>query len=392
MKTSINRKVVLGLLLLFIVVPTILYWTSSYPSVAMERDLEGSFQTVGGGSYRNWDLTAGFQHSKKPEGGKTVHTYKFPEIPLRLSSATIVDLSGTRLSRRVAYEFMNELMEAPEIQRVNVQTAGDLLESPRLGELIFVIEELEHKALGIGIIEHASASYRVDAGHIPDRNWDQLRGTRTSARINMSAKTSTTYIGTPFGATQKLAKAIAAKLEVSKTLATFREKEEPVPNPPAFMIPAQAKLDGFSRVAEATGLGPVPIFAGSRIGREGEAFWRYVGNNAHDRIDRALETLVKEGWVNLNCGNRGVSGRTERAFLQKGDVIAEWIYEKGKTSPNILWLHVWRDIPEDKLRAQWVEAQRGGPEVVSAFLANLALPQRHLIEGTDKSDSNQVEE
>ena len=144
MKMSIIRKVALALLLLFLIVPPILYWTASYPSVAMERDSEGSFQTVEGGSYRNWNVTAGFQHSKTG-GGKHVRTDKFPDIPLRLSSATIVDLSGTRLSRRVAYEFMNELMEAPEIQRVDVQTAGDPLDSPRLGEFIFVIEELEHK-------------------------------------------------------------------------------------------------------------------------------------------------------------------------------------------------------------------------------------------------------
>lgn len=391
MKMSIIRKVALALLLLFLIVPPILYWTASYPSVAMERDSEGSFQTVEGGSYRNWNVTAGFQHSKT-EGGKNIRAYKFPDIPLRLSSATIVDLSGTRLSRRVAYEFMNELMEAPEIQRVDMQTAGDLLESPRLGELIFVIEELEHKALGIGVIEHASASYEVSAGYIPDRSWDPLRGTRTSARINMSVQTRTTYIGTPFGATHKLAKAIAAQLDVSEALATFREQEDPAPNPPAFMIPVQVDLVEFSRVAEATGLGPEPIFAGSRIGREGEAFWRYAGNNAHDRIDRALETLRREGWSYVKGGNRGVSGRTERAFLRKGSVMAEWIYEKNRKSPEILWVHVWRDTPEDELRAQWEEAQQGGPEVVSAFLANLAVPQRHLIEGPDKSDSKQAEE
>ena len=49
MKMSIIRKVALALLLLFLIVPTTLYWTASYPSVAMERDSEGSFQTVEGG-------------------------------------------------------------------------------------------------------------------------------------------------------------------------------------------------------------------------------------------------------------------------------------------------------------------------------------------------------
>tara|TARA_B110000285_G_scaffold36186_1_gene39080 strand:+ start:828 stop:2003 length:1176 start_codon:yes stop_codon:yes gene_type:complete len=390
MEMSITRKVTLGLLLFFIIVPPILYWTASYPSVAMERDSEGSFQTVEGGSYRNWNVAAGFQHSKTG-GGKHVRATKFTDIPLRLSSATIVDLSGTRLSRRVAYEFMNELMEAPEIQRVDVQTAGDLLESSRLGELLFVIEELEHKAFGIGVIEHASASYEVSAGHIPDRSWDPLRGTRTSARLNMNTQTSSTYIGTPFGATHKLAKSIAAQLDASEALATFREQEDPAPNPPAFMIPAQVDLAGFSRVAKATGLAPEPTFAGSRIGREGEAFWRYAGNDAHDMIERAVETLRREGWSNVEGGNRGASGRTERAFLRKGNVMAEWIYEKNRTSPEILWVHVWRDTPEDELRAQWEEAQQGGPEVVSAFLANLAVPQRHLIEDPDKFDLNQSE-
>ena len=71
--------------------------------------------------------------------------------------------------------------------------------------------------------------------------------------------------------------------------------------------------------------------------------------------------------------------------------MAEWIYEKNRTSPEILWVHVWRDTPEDELRAQWEEAQQGGPEVVSAFLANLAVPQRHLIEGSVKFDLNQSE-
>ena len=125
MKMSIIRKVALALLLLFLIVPPILYWTASYPSVAMERDADGLFQTVEGGSFRSWHFTAGF-HQNKFEGGKSVSSTKFPDIPLRLSSATIVDLSGTRLSRRVAYEFMNELMEAPEIQRVDVQTASTL--------------------------------------------------------------------------------------------------------------------------------------------------------------------------------------------------------------------------------------------------------------------------
>ena len=387
---SITRKVTLGLLLFFIVVPTILYWTASYPSVAMERDSDGSFKTVEGGSSRSWNFTAGFQQNKF-EGESFFSSTKFTDIPLRLSSATIVDLSGTRLSRRVAYEFMNELMEAPEIQRVDVQTTGDLLESSRLGELLFVIEELEHKAFGIGIIGHVSASYEVSVGHIPDRSWDPLRGTRTSARLNMNTQASSTYIGTPFGATHKLAKSIAAQLDASEALATFREQEDPAPNPPAFMIPAQVDLAGFSRVAKATGLGPEPTFAGSRIGREGEAFWRYAGNNAHDRIDRALETLRREGWSNVEGGNRGASGRTERAFLRKGNVMAEWIYEKNRTSPEILWVHVWRDTAEDELRGQWEEAQRGGPEVVSAFLANLAVPQRHLIEDPDKFDLNQSE-
>lgn len=403
MTRSLIVKVLAIALIASVALSAVTHVTAKYPSIAVERDGDGDFETVEGGTPFEWSVSAGYSWSAA-SNNHSVMQNPSGDLPVRLSSVTIVDLSGDELSRRVARHLMGVFMEEPEVQSIDVHEPGDPLESERLGELILVLEQIEADYEGLFDFDGRSARYRVTMGHSPEYGYDALAGARCVAEVSVDVDVESKTVGTPFHGIRALAESVADAIDVPELLDDLREEHGLTPPVPAFAIPEGVDLDAATQIAAATGLDAEPVLQGARFGRVGEAYWRYEGEDALDRLDRAVETLLAEGWTRLDGGNTGVDGRTHRAFLRRDRTTAEWVYEENRTKllqeerwtstnggpqvhhvegpliPPVLWVHAWKSLSDDELLGLAKEAEQQGPDALEAVAANLTTGMRSRLE------------
>ncbi|MEM9799283.1 MAG: hypothetical protein AAGA20_03090 [Planctomycetota bacterium] len=370
-------------------------------SLVVERVEDGSFEVVEGWRPFSANLTAG---TTRREGVAERQLVAVPSAgePLRLSSVTIVDLGGDGLSRRVAHGLLEAFEDEPEVQRIDVRHPGDSMESSRLGELILVLERLEvdeGDTLG-----ERRARFRGWVGSSPECCQIERVVDHEFGVCRFEVDVTTTTIGTPFHGIRELAQSVVDLISVPSILMNMRLWGEPAPPVPAFAIPSAVELDGAERIAVATGLGPEPLIQGARVGRAAAALGRSGGDDLLDRIDRAVESLVAEGWTRVPSETGGAAGCARRVTLRLGRTTAEWIYEQlgavrrppeSSASPyegaakqrledpqtsGVLWVHAWTELSDEELLGLVREGERRGPEALHALAENLSLRMRRRLE------------
>ena len=135
--TRIVKLLVVGLVLVVVrsVAGDLL---SRDPSVAYARDATGDFQVIAGTASRDWGIRLE-QIRGATQASRDTLGYPKTGHPLQLSSLTILDVSGSAVSRRLAHRIMEQAKSIPEMQRVDVRVPGEPLALERLGELILVL-------------------------------------------------------------------------------------------------------------------------------------------------------------------------------------------------------------------------------------------------------------
>lgn len=391
---------VLGVLLLISILGSL---TATFPSVAYARSAGGSFERVAGGGSHEMGFHAGYTHSAT-DTSRSLSTPDWCAHPLQLSSLSILDVSGTNLSRQVAYRLMNTAKGMDSMEHIDVRTPGTALDVSRMGDLILIVEELDSKP-GMAFGEW-KAEYRVFLGYKPPFGWLDSKETISPLNLQWDISTRTRFFGTPLRRTAAVAEVIADSIDFEDAIEGTLENFEAAPSVPEAALPAAVDLGTSAAVVAATGLEGPPLMSGYRIGRKGEALWRFVGADACERIDAARATLEDQGWRVHDSGSRGVDGKTHRVILRRGDEFAEWVYQenretalqqeswtssqlpdgtwseqehhvRGPALPPAIWLHYWHEQSPAELKASMLAA---GPDEGDAILC-LPTHQREIVAG-----------
>lgn len=395
----------LGVLLLISVVGTL---TATFPSVAYARTGGGSFERIAGEGSLQMSFHAGYTQSAT-NTSRSLSTPDFCAHPLQLSSLSILDVSGTDLSRQVAYRLMDTAKETDSMEHVDVRTPGTPLETSRIGDLVLVVEELVSKP-GFWFGEW-EAKYRVFLGYKPPVGWLDCKETISPVNVDWDISTGVRFFGTPLHRTAAVAEVIADEVDLEEAFQSLLEKFQAAPAVPNAALPSTVDLGAAAEVAAATGLEEEPLMSGCRIGRKGEALWRYIGPDACERIDAARETLEAKGWTVHDAGSRGVDKKTHRVVLRRGDEFAEWIYEENRENalqqeswtsqqlpdgswgeqehhvvgpplPPAIWIHYWHEQSAAELEASMLAA---GPKKRAAIQC-LPTHQKELLVGDSAAE------
>ncbi|MEL6907431.1 MAG: hypothetical protein AAFP22_18635, partial [Planctomycetota bacterium] len=315
------------------------------------------------------------------------------------SSLTIVDLSGTRLTGRVAHALVDRAKAVPSLERIDVRTPSQPMLDTPLGDQILLLEEFESDrgalagALPIGRAKGVIQAY---FGHVPQVSWVVDWGTAQRVNGDWTVDASVFHVGSPLARTRTVANYIADAMTLP---ALFEELNGDGPELPAF--PAELVADSIDlgtsdEILAAFAIDGPPVFTGVRHQRKGEALWRYAGADATERLESALAALRAAGW---ESSGRGLDddGRPRVRMLRRGDEHV-WFQDEDSrrqwhqlprnrqfdpldpsAGPEPLepavHVHYRHEPNEDELRALVARSEELG--VRDALIAN--LPQEHLV-------------
>lgn len=377
---------------------------ADFSSTAYERTDGGGFRRVAGGSKPPLGLLF-----RVTRGDYNTDEISFNDItaerPFSRSSISIIDISGTTLSRRLAHAVAQSVRKLPDLEWVDVRIVGEPLDVQRMGDLILVIEEFQAKQTWL---VNWTTHHRVHMGYIPEYGTGEpvIGGGPRSVMWEIEATQQ--FFGTPWRAAEGVAENIASAMDLAAALERAAEKHAPTHAVPPMLLPAAFEGPGEKAVAAATGLESPPLLRGVRAGVQGEALWRYEGSDAALRLVHAAEALERDGWTRLPGGSRSPEGDLHRTGVTRGSESVEWVYENGRTSilqeewwssrrladgsrsapvhhvrgpelPPVLWIHYRNEMTADQLRSTWTAAQADGADTAEAFVSNLSKPQRALL-------------
>ena len=326
-KKKIARLMLIAAAALFIL-PAALELVQSMPgSAAWERTSDDSFDRIYGSDPFSFWLCFSSHQAK---GGTITRTQTHASQPMRLGSLTIIDLSATPLSRKIAHQLASDARQLEGLTAVDVRTFGDDVERNLIGDQLLVLEEIDSNASSWLPVSGQRAHVRARMGHVPEYGWGDDRATIQALQAEWSVKHSGFYLGTPGGAVGKLAKSIAAKIDLAKTWAEMADGEGPIlreqVNSSGVLAP---DLGTSSEIRAAMKLKTPAILQGRRHGRVGEAHWRYEAPDAVDRLEAAVSQLKVSGWK-IGNESSGVDGRVHMSRLSRGNEAVRFSYEENR--------------------------------------------------------------
>jgi len=332
MKPSLTKKTVLRIILIvaaaLVFLPIALALFMPVPgSAAWERTDDGSFDRLYGADPFSFALSF-TSYKKSSSSGRKSH--EKARQPMRLGSLTIVDLSATPLSSRVAHELASDARRLDGVTTVEVRVAGDDVDRHFIGDQILVLEEISSSVSRWLPISRSTADIRAWIGHIPEYGHLDDLETVQPRQQSCSVGLKGLYIGLPGGAPAKAAKSIAENMGLKKVWEAMADIEGPVHREyvnSSEVLPPD--LGSSSEVTAAMKLTSPPVLKGRRHARVGEAHWRYEAPDGVDRLEAAVEQLKASGWQK-GAWNSGVDGRLHMMRLSRGDEAVRFSYEKGR--------------------------------------------------------------
>ncbi len=318
---------------------------------------------------------------------------------------TVVDISGTKISRRIAHALASEMMTRDSMRWVDVRIASDHMDVDRMGELILVVEEVSAERSGL---LHWTTHHRVHLGYTPQYGWNDLQEVLGPVIVDWTVKGEMLCVALPTGAAGAVAGAVAGALDLSEVLDDVDEDWDAVPPPPAHLIPEKFHGPNESLIAKVTGLEAKPVLRGIRAGTRAETLWRYEGADVDERMRAAAEAMGSLEWKRHAQGSVGMREGLRREVFQLGTESAEWTYENGRPkmlqqewwsshslpdgtmserehhiegpeSLPVVWVHYWNEMDTETLRIQWAAAKEEDASLASAFEANLSRSQRQAL-------------
>lgn len=380
-------------------------WTAEFSSAAYERGSDGDLRRVTGG--RGAPLGVFYNLVQGDFETDEIYFDKGqPERPFSRSSVSIVDISGTEVSRRLAHALTDDLRRLPYIDWVDVRIAGETLEVQRIGDLILVIEEFKAER---SWLTTWSTHHRVHMGSVPEYGTGEPLTEAGPRSIFWEVKSEQRFFGSPMRSAEAIANMIANSMDLPKALDEAAKKHVPALAVPPMLLPAAFEGPGETAVATATGLNTPPVLRGVRAGVRGEVLWRYEGNDAVLRLHQAIDELEGQGWTRHPHTSRSPEGEFHRGAATRGTEVVEWIYETARKSilqdvwwsgtrlpdgswstpvhhasgpglPPVLWVHYRNEMGPEQLRSAWSAAQAEGTHTAEAFVSNLSRSQRALLE------------
>jgi hypothetical protein len=313
-------------------------------SAAWERKEDGSFDRVYGSSPLS--IVMGV-FAQSVAGGGVVQTHEKARQPMRLGSLTIVDVSNTPLSRRIAHKLASDARRLDGVTTVEVRIAGDQVDRQFIGDQLLFLRVDRSSVSRWLPINRSRVVVSADIGHVPEYGGlDDLETVQERVRA-WSIELDGVYVGLPGGAPAKAANSIAERIALAKEWEEMGEFEEPVVQPPVNSSEAlPCDLGSSSEVTAAMKLSSPPVLKGRRHERSGEAHWRYAAPDALDRLEAAVEQLQITGWK-VVASNRGVDGRLHMARLTRGLEAVRFSSEKYSANP-VVWVHYFNDSHGDR--------------------------------------------
>ncbi|MEM7516435.1 MAG: hypothetical protein AAF368_05890 [Planctomycetota bacterium] len=387
---------VLGLLALSVVGDLL----ATYDTVAYERDSgDASFRVVAGAKRRLWSIS-GFSSFSETSSSRTFSTTGKCGFPTNLSSLTIVDVTGSALSRRVAHALLKSAMEIPSVRFAEVRIAGDSSDtSGRIGELVLFVEEFRDDL--DGLFGKRDVDFKITASVFPAFGWVQPQRYFPLWAADWNVRSGVRAVSLPTHRDALAAAVIADTVDLQGLFDEIAEKSPAVEAYATALLPESFEAPSLGDVASAAGLQAAPILQGRRIGRKAEAWWRFLAPDVTGRIEDAMQALIDQGWTQLDGGSRGVGGETHHAIFGRGTETVDLQLEEsrssryvqeswshtllpdGSNSPvthhvegtpidNALWVHYWNDCTLEELRDKKAALEANSPVLAADFIA--ALP------------------
>lgn len=326
-KKSIFRLIVIAAAAIFLIPFAVGLFLPVPGSAAWERTDEGSFDRLYGTA--PFSLTLSSTSFDTNSSSTRVSDFKARQ-PMRLGSLTIIDLSASPLSRRIAHELASNARLLDGVTAVDVRIAGEDLERHVLGDQLLVLEEIDSSVSRWLPIAPSRAHIRARMGHIPEYGWLDDKETVQEYQQAWIIELKGLYVGFPGGAPAKAADSIAKKMDLAKAWEAMTDIEGPVlrerVNSSEVLPP---DLGTSSELTAAMKLASPPVFKGRRHARLGEAHWRYEAPDAVDRLEAAVSLLKASGWK-PGAANRGVDGRLHMLRLSRGNEVARFSYEENR--------------------------------------------------------------
>ncbi|MBI1382402.1 MAG: hypothetical protein GC161_15095 [Planctomycetaceae bacterium] len=379
-------------------------WTAEFSSAAYERGSDGDLRRVAGG--RGTPLGLVISHVRSDFDTTEIWTNNSnADRPFSRSSISIVDISGTDVSRRLAHALMDDLRRQSYVDWVDVRIVGETLDVQRIGELIVVIEEIRAEC---SWLIHWNTHHRVHMGSVPEYGTG-ISLTENGARFGFwDVKAKQQYFGPPMRSAGAIANGIARSMGLVKSLDGAAKKLATASRVPPVLLPEEFEGPSENAVSTAMGLTEPPVLRGLRAGVQGEALWRYEGADAVVRLHGAVDELERQGWTRQPGTSRSPDAQFQRAAATRGTESVEWIYENGRTSllqdrwsssrkqadgswgepvhhvrgpelPPVVWVHYRNGMSPEQLRSAWASAQADGEETSAAFVSNLSRAQRGVL-------------
>lgn len=332
MKPRLTKKTVLRIILIvaatLVFLPIALALIMPVPgSAAWERTDDGSFDRLYGADPFSFALSYTSYKNNISSGGTS---HEKARQPMRLGSLTIVDLSATPLSRRVAHELASDARRLDGVTTVEVRVVGDDVDRHFIGDQMLVLEEVSSSVSRWLPINRSRAHIRARMGHIPEYGWLDDLETVQAHQQSWSIELNGLYIGSPGGAPAKAANSVAESMDLAKVWEAMADIEGPVHREyvnSSEVLPPD--LGSSSELTAAMKLTSPPVLKGRRHARVGEAHWRYEAPDAVDRLEAAVKQLKSSGWKG-GVGNRGVDGRLHMIRLSRGNETVRFSYEENR--------------------------------------------------------------
>ena len=325
--------------------------------------------------------------------------------PTNLSSWTILDVTGSDLSRELAHELMGRIQRLPWTRFVEVRHADDPSSRGRMGEVVLFVEEFEPQQGGLLALRNVDFS--VVCGADPAVGWTEPVRQFPRWDAEWKLESSLRVFSLPTQRNRAIADSLADGVDL---LAVFQTVAEQGPIVEAFhgvLLPGQFEAPRLDTVLDAMGDGFKPMLQGTRIARKAEGWWRYLAPDVVPRLESAVEELKSQGWTEADGWGRGVDGRLHHAILRNGSEVVDLRYQEGRSSRYIqeswttlttpdgkqmptehhvegapideaLWLHYWNECTVDELAKHHVQLKAIKPAQAPAFLA--ALPFSTQVE------------
>jgi hypothetical protein len=324
---KILRIILIAAVALFILPVVLAIFQPMHGSAAWERTNDGSFDRLYGADPFSFALSFTSYKNNISSGG---NSHENARQPMRLGSLTIVDLSATPLSSRVAHELASDARRLDGVTTVEVRVAGDDVDRHFIGDQILVLEEVSASVSRWLPINRSRAHIRARMGHIPEYGWLDDLETVQAHHQSWSIELKGLYIGFPGGAPATAANSVAENMDLAKVWKAMANIEGPVlrehVNSSEVLPP---DLGSSSEVTAAMKLTSPPVLKGRRHARVGEAHWLYEAPDAVDRLEAAVEQLKSSGWQK-GAANSGVDGRLHMMRLSRGNEAVRFSYEKNR--------------------------------------------------------------